>query len=115
MAEPCILAGLFITLSMLLPLAFPCTPTHCIIVQGQDLPRCPAGESDHMRYVAICVSSGDCWAGKSDHTRYVAIRVSSGDCWAGVFDHMQYAASHVSPGDCWARESGHVRLAAPHA
>ena len=79
MAEPCILAGLFITLSMLLPLAFPCTPTHCIIVQGEDLPRCPAGESDHMRYVAIRVSSGDCWAGAFDHMWLpMSLQVSAG-------------------------------------
>lgn len=71
-AEPCILVALFVTLSLLLPLAFPCTPTHCIIVQGETTPRCPPGESDHMqcaplqpaRYLACCWSAlctGNAW------------------------------------------------------
>ena len=54
-AEPCILVGVFITLSMLLPLAFPCTPTHCILVPGDPTPRCPDGESDHMAYARPCL------------------------------------------------------------
>ena len=64
-AEPCILAALFVTLSMLLPLAFPCTPTHCVIVQGQTEPTCPPGESQHMR----CAPQSAAGLGCAPHTR----------------------------------------------
>ena len=57
-AEPCILIGLFVTLGMLLPLAFPCTPTHCVIHPGDTTPTCPPGESQHMQYAPplMCTS-----------------------------------------------------------
>lgn len=42
--------ALFVTLGMLLPLAFPCTPTHCTIKPGDTTPTCPPGESQHMQY-----------------------------------------------------------------
>lgn len=49
MAEPCILMGLFVTAGMLLPLAFPCTPSQCVIEQGETTPICPPGTSDHVQ------------------------------------------------------------------
>ena len=51
MAEPCLLMALFVTLGMLLPLAFPCTPTQCYIEQGQTQPVCPPGISPNVQCV----------------------------------------------------------------
>lgn len=41
MAEPCLLIIIFVTLGMILPLFFPCTPTQCVIIQGETKPLCP--------------------------------------------------------------------------
>ena len=49
MAEPCILMGLFVTAGMLLPLAFPCTPSQCVIEQGETTPVCAPGTSGHVQ------------------------------------------------------------------
>lgn len=49
MGEPVVLIGIFVTLSMLLPLAFPCTPTNCYIRQGETVPYCPEGTSSNVR------------------------------------------------------------------
>ena len=49
MAEPCLLMAAFVTLGMLLPLAFPCTPTQCYIEQGQTQPVCPPGVSPNVQ------------------------------------------------------------------
>ena len=43
MAEPCVLILVFVTIGMVLPLFFPCTPTQCIIIQGDSTPVCPEG------------------------------------------------------------------------
>ena len=43
MAEPCILIVVFITISTIAPLFFPCVPTQCVIVQGESTPVCPEG------------------------------------------------------------------------
>lgn len=49
MAEPCILMGLFVTAGMLLPLAFPCRASQCVIEQGATTPICPPGTSQHVQ------------------------------------------------------------------
>ncbi|KAK9804251.1 hypothetical protein WJX72_003440 [[Myrmecia] bisecta] len=51
MAEPCLLMAIFVTLGMLLPLAFPCTPTLCTIKQGETMPDCPEGASSHIKRI----------------------------------------------------------------
>jgi chloride channel 7 len=43
MAEPCALIVVFVTIGMVLPLFFPCTPTQCVIIQGESTPVCPEG------------------------------------------------------------------------
>ena len=48
-AEPLLLISIFITLGMLLPLAFPCTPTDCYIKQGDTAPYCPEGTSSSIK------------------------------------------------------------------
>ena len=55
MVEPCVLMGLFVTFSMLLPLAFPCRPTQCYMRPGDDVPICPEGTPDHLQYApSLC-------------------------------------------------------------
>lgn len=54
MGEPVVLIGIFVTLSMLLPLAFPCTPTNCYIRQGETVPYCPEGTSFNIRLGLLC-------------------------------------------------------------
>lgn len=49
MGEPLLIIGVFVSLSMLLPLAFPCTPTNCYIKQGETVPYCPEGTSTNIR------------------------------------------------------------------
>ena len=49
MGEPLLIIGIFVSLSMLLPLAFPCTPTNCYIKQGDSKPYCPEGTSSNIR------------------------------------------------------------------
>jgi hypothetical protein len=49
MAEPCVLIVLFVTLGMLLPLFFPCTPTQCVVIQGQTKPLCPEGTPERVQ------------------------------------------------------------------
>ena len=51
MAEPCVIMGLFVTFGMLLPLFFPCTPTACVVSQGDSTPICPEGASSHVKYM----------------------------------------------------------------
>lgn len=41
--EPCVLAALYVTGTMLLPRLFPCTPTHCVAYQGQVYCGMPGG------------------------------------------------------------------------
>lgn len=43
MMEPCAVIVVFVTLGMVLPLFFKCTPTQCVIVQGETTPMCPEG------------------------------------------------------------------------
>lgn len=52
MGEPLLIIGIFVSLSMLLPLAFPCTPTNCYIKQGDSKPYCPEGTSSNIRWGA---------------------------------------------------------------
>ncbi|KAK9840815.1 hypothetical protein WJX81_006821 [Elliptochloris bilobata] len=67
MAEPCLLMGAFVTLGMLLPLAFPCTPTQCYIEQGQTQPVCPPGVSPNVqRIVEQSLELYTCSAGGAD-------------------------------------------------
>ena len=49
MAEPCLLMALFLTAGMALPLAFPCTPSQCVIAQGETQPTCPPGTPAHVQ------------------------------------------------------------------
>ena len=49
MGEPLLIIAIFVSLSMLLPLAFPCTPTNCYIKQGDSKPYCPEGTSSNIR------------------------------------------------------------------
>ena len=49
MGEPMLIIAIFVSLSMLLPLAFPCTPTNCYIKQGDSKPYCPEGTSSNIR------------------------------------------------------------------
>lgn len=57
MMEPCILIILFVTLGMILPLFFPCTPTQCVIIQGETMPVCPEGISPDPRIQRIVEES----------------------------------------------------------
>lgn len=45
------LISIFVTMGMLLPLAFPCTPTECYIKQGDTAPYCPEGTSSSIKWV----------------------------------------------------------------
>lgn len=58
MAEPCLLMAAFVTLGMLLPLAFPCTPTQCYIEQGQTQPVCPPGVSPNVQCAPAAAQRG---------------------------------------------------------
>ena len=51
MAEPLVIIAVFVTLGMLLPLAFPCTPTSCVMREGESEPFCPPGVTSHVKYV----------------------------------------------------------------
>lgn len=51
MGEPLVIIAIFVSLSMLLPLAFPCTPTNCYIEQGDSRPYCPEGTSSNIKSV----------------------------------------------------------------
>lgn len=51
MAEPCVLIVLFVTLGTLLPLFFPCTPTQCIVIQGESTPVCPEGTPPRIQRI----------------------------------------------------------------
>ncbi|KDD74684.1 voltage gated chloride channel protein [Helicosporidium sp. ATCC 50920] len=51
MLEPCVLIVLYVTLSMALPLLFPCTPTDCVVIQGNPQPYCPEGQPEYVRRV----------------------------------------------------------------
>lgn len=51
MAEPCILIILFVTLGTLLPLFFPCTPTQCVVIQGESTPVCPEGTPPRIQRI----------------------------------------------------------------
>uniref|UniRef100_A0A1D2A2N7 Chloride channel protein n=1 Tax=Auxenochlorella protothecoides TaxID=3075 RepID=A0A1D2A2N7_AUXPR len=51
MAEPCILIMLFVTMGMILPLFFPCTPTQCVVLQGETTPICPDGQPEYVHRV----------------------------------------------------------------
>lgn len=53
MGEPLLIIVIFVSLSMLLPLAFPCTPTNCYIKQGDSKPYCPEGTSSNIRYISL--------------------------------------------------------------
>ena len=53
MGEPLLIIVIFVSLSMLLPLAFPCTPTKCYIKQGDSKPYCPEGTSSNIRYILL--------------------------------------------------------------
>ena len=52
MGEPMLIIVIFVSLSMLLPLAFPCTRTNCYIKQGDTKPYCPEGTSSNIRCAA---------------------------------------------------------------
>lgn len=49
MAEPMAIIAVFVTLGMLLPLAFPCTPTSCVMREGESEPFCPQGVTSHVK------------------------------------------------------------------
>ena len=51
MAEPCILIIVFVTLGTLLPLFFPCTPTQCVVIQGESTPVCPEGTPPRIQRI----------------------------------------------------------------
>ncbi|KAI7836469.1 hypothetical protein COHA_009686 [Chlorella ohadii] len=51
MAEPCALIVIFVTLGMILPLFFPCTPTQCVIIQGETKPLCPEGTPQDIKRI----------------------------------------------------------------
>lgn len=51
MGEPLLIIAIFVSLSMLLPLAFPCTPSNCYIKQGDSKPYCPEGTSSNIRRI----------------------------------------------------------------
>ncbi|KAK2076390.1 hypothetical protein QBZ16_000915 [Prototheca wickerhamii] len=51
MAEPCALIILVVTLGMMLPLFFPCTPTQCVVLQGETTPICPDGQPEYVHRV----------------------------------------------------------------
>ena len=51
MAEPLILIALFVTLGTVLPLFFPCTPTQCVIIQGESTPVCPEGTPPRIQRI----------------------------------------------------------------
>ena len=55
MAEPCLLIVIFVTLGMMLPLFFPCTPTQCVIIQGETKPLCPDGTSSQIKCAGVCL------------------------------------------------------------
>jgi len=57
MMEPLILIVLFVTLGMIMPLFFPCTPTQCVIIQGETTPVCPQGISPDPRIQRIVEES----------------------------------------------------------
>ena len=59
MMEPCALIVLFVTLGMVLPLFFRCTPTQCVIMQGTTKPICPESMAEPVRWVGAWV---DGWA-----------------------------------------------------
>lgn len=63
MGEPLLIIAIFVSLSMLLPLAFPCTPTNCYIKQGDSKPYCPEGTSSNIRSAQTpCLSiTSPCW------------------------------------------------------
>lgn len=47
-AEPCVLIVVFVTLGMILPLFFSCTPTQCVVLQGETTPICPDGQPEYI-------------------------------------------------------------------
>lgn len=47
--EPLLIISVFVTLGMLLPLAFPCTPTSCVMREGEGQPFCPPGVTTHVK------------------------------------------------------------------
>ena len=47
--EPLLIIAVFVTLGTLLPLAFPCTPTSCVIREGESEPYCPPGVTTHVK------------------------------------------------------------------
>jgi H+/Cl- antiporter ClcA len=51
MMEPCVLIVLFVTLGTLLPLFFPCTPTQCVVIQGESTPVCPEGTPPRIQRI----------------------------------------------------------------
>lgn len=51
MAEPLILIALFVTIGTILPLFFPCTPTQCVIIQGESTPVCPEGTPPRIQRI----------------------------------------------------------------
>lgn len=55
MAEPCILMAAFVTVCMLLPLGFGCTPTQCYIKPTETKPVCPPGTSGHVQCATPCL------------------------------------------------------------
>lgn len=51
MLEPCVLIVFFVTITTVLPLFFPCTPTQCIIIQGESTPVCPEGTPPRIQRI----------------------------------------------------------------
>ena len=51
MMEPCVLIVLFVTIGTILPLFFPCTPTQCVIIQGESTPICPEGTPPRIQRI----------------------------------------------------------------
>lgn len=51
MAEPCILIVLFATINTVLPLFFPCSPTQCVVIQGESTPVCPEGTPPRIQRI----------------------------------------------------------------
>lgn len=49
MTEPLVIIAVFVTMGMLLPLAFPCTPTSCVMREGESEPSCPPGVTSHVK------------------------------------------------------------------
>lgn len=83
MAEPCVLIIVFVTLGMLLPLFFPCTPTQCVVLQGETTPICPDGQPEYVhRVVEETLEMYTC--SRSSHTSQIPASSGSGGDAGGI-------------------------------